>query len=377
MKRKLYTVWVFFTINLRRVFRDRMALFFTFLFPLIFLFVFGGLNSGGSSVSFSVGIINESHSQQAQQFVDQAKKEKSLKIDKDVTDFAKANEKMSRGEIDATIELPEDFGRVTNFTGSDGKLLPGVPSGQAIVHYTQNNAQAAQTLTSVLKTQFQGMNAKLVQTETPFTVKAEQTNTRSLSTFDYTFTGLLGFAILGSGIFGPINIFPELKKMGILRRLHTTPLRVWQYFLSTMVGSAVVGLMSLAVMFIVAVAVFHLKIVGNYFELAAFLAFGIVMILGIGLALGGWAKNERQVAPLANTIVFPMMFLSGTFFPRYAMPEWLQHVSGFLPLSPVIDGARLIATEGKHLVDIGSQLGIMALWLVIVYAIAFRVFRWE
>jgi ABC-2 type transport system permease protein len=377
MKRKLYTVWVFFIISLKRVFRDRMALFFTFLFPLIFLFVFGGLNSGSQDVSFSVAIINHSHSQQAQQFVEQAQKEKSLKIDKEVTDFTKADEKMSRGEIDATIELPEDFGRVTSFTGSDGNLMPGVPSGRAIVHYTQNNAQAAQTLTSVLKTQFQGMNAKLVQTVTPFTVEAKQTNTRSLSTFDYTFTGLLGFAILGSGIFGPINIFPELKKMGILRRLHTTPLRVWQYFLSTMVGSAVVGLMSLAVMFIVAVAVFHLKIVGNYFELAAFLAFGIVMILGIGLALGGWAKNERQVAPLANIIVFPMMFLSGTFFPRYAMPEWLQHVSGFLPLSPVIDGARLIATEGKHLIDIGSQLGIMALWLVIVYAIAFRVFRWE
>ena len=369
MKRKLYTVWVFFTINLKRVFRDRMALFFTFLFPLIFLFVFGGLNSGNKSVSFSVAIINQSQSKFAQQFVDQAKNEKSLKVDKEVTDFAKADEKMSRGEIDATIELPKNFGETKN-----GQTFP---SGQAIVHYTQNSAQAAQTLTSVLNAQFQGINAKLVKTVTPFTVETKQTNTRSLSTFDYTFTGLLGFAILGSGIFGPINIFPELKKMGILRRLHTTPLRVWQYFLSTMVGSAVVGLMSLAVMFIVAVAVFHLKIVGNYFELAAFLAFGIVMILGIGLALGGWAKNERQVAPLANIIVFPMMFLSGTFFPRYAMPEWLQHVSGFLPLSPVIDGARLIATEGQHLVNIGSQLGIMAVWLVIVYAIAFRVFRWE
>jgi ABC-2 type transport system permease protein len=101
------------------------------------------------------------------------------------------------------------------------------------------------------------------------------------------------------------------------------------------------------------------------------------MILGIGLAVGGWAKNERQAAPLANIIVFPMMFLSGTFFPRFLMPHWLQDVTTYLPLSPVIDGARLIATEGKHLVDIGSQLGIMAIWLVVVYLIAFRVFRWE
>lgn len=135
--------------------------------------------------------------------------------------------------------------------------------------------------------------------------------------------------------------------------------------------------MSLAVMFIVAIAVFNLKVVGNYFELALFLAFGIVMVLGIGLAVGGWAKNERQAAPLANIIVFPMMFLTGVFFPRFLMPEWLQHITTFMPLTPVIDGARLIATEGQSLVDVAPQLGIMAAWMIIVYAIAFRVFRWE
>jgi ABC-2 type transport system permease protein len=135
--------------------------------------------------------------------------------------------------------------------------------------------------------------------------------------------------------------------------------------------------MTLALMFVVAIVVFHLKVVGNYLELAAFLVFGIITILGIGLALGGWAKNERQVAPLANIIVFPMMFLSGTFFPRYAMPEWLQNVTFYMPLTPVIDGARLIATEGKHLLDLGPQLAVMAAWVVIIYIIAFRVFRWE
>ncbi|HVU59788.1 MAG TPA: ABC transporter permease [Candidatus Saccharimonadales bacterium] len=371
LKRKLFTVWVMFTVNLKRVFRDRTALFWTFMFPLIFLFIFGGIFGKNQSVSFKLAIINHSSAPAAVQFVKSAEatSQKTLKVDKAITTLSAADEKMARGELDATIELPADFGTVR----------PGqtVPSGEAVVHYTQNNEQAAQTLVSVLQAEFQGMNAKLVKTETPFTVTSKQTNTRSLSQFDYTFTGLLGFSILGMGIFGPMNVFPELKKMGILRRLHTTPLRVWQYFLSTMLGQATVGLMTLALMFVVAIAVFHLKVVGNYIELAVFLIFGIVMILGIGLALGGWAKNERQVWPLANIIVFPMMFLSGTFFPRYAMPEWLQNITTYMPLTPVIDGARLIATEGKSLLDIGPQLGVMAVWLVIIYIIAFRVFRWE
>lgn len=369
MKKSLYTVLVFVRINTRRFFRDRLAIFFTVIFPLIFLFVFGGLQSGNNDISFKIALINHSSTPFATQFVSQAEKSKVFKINDELKTLDEAKDKMSRSEIDAAIVLPKEFGQVK--PGED------TPSGQAEIVYTQNNQQSAVALSSLLEAQFKGINAKFVDTKTPFSVTQKQLNQRSLSAFDYTFAGLLGFAIMGMGIFGPMNVFPELKKMGILRRLSTTPLRVWQYFLATMIGQAVIGVISLAVMFAVAIGIFHLKVVGNYIELGLFIMFGIVLILGIGLALGGWAKNERQVAPLGNIITFPMMFLAGTFFPRYLMPEWLQQVSSFIPLTPVIDGVRLIATEGKHLIDIGPQLGLMAIWLVVIYAIAFRVFRWE
>lgn len=369
LPKSLFTVAVFVKINTRRFFRDRLALFFSVGFPLIFLFVFGSLNSGSGDVSFRIALINQSNSSFAKQFVDQANKSGIFKIDDKANTLDQAKELMAKSQLDATILLPKTFGEVA--TGKQ------IPEGEAQVIYTQNNAQSGTALASVLTTQFKAINDKLVPSETPFTVKSEQLNQKSLSSFDYTFAGLLGFAIIGMGIFGPINVFPELKKMGILRRLSTTPLKVWQYFLSTMIGQAIIGLIALSIMFIVAILVFHLKIVGNWFELALFLVLGIITILGIGLALGGWAKNERQAAPLSNIIVFPMMFLSGTFFPRFLMPEWLQNLSGLLPLTPVIDGIRLIATEGKHLWEIAPQLGLMGVWMVIIYLIAFRVFRWE
>ena len=369
MRKSLYTVLTFVKINTRRFFRDRVALFFTIGFPLIFLFVFGGLNSGGSDVSFNVAVINRADSEFSKQFVDQLENSKVLKVDTETSTLEAARDKMGRSELDAAIVLPEAFGEVQQGAGR--------PSGQAEVIYTQNNQQSAQALSGLLEGVFKGINSRFVENDVPFTVKSTQLNERSLSAFDYTFAGLLGFAIIGMGIFGPVNVFPELKKMGILRRLSTTPLKVWQYFLSTMIGQAAIGLISLAIMFVIAIVVFKLQVVGNYFELAAFLVLSITMILGIGLALGGWAKNERQVAPLANIVVFPMMFLSGTFFPRFLMPEWLQNVSTFLPLTPVIDGIRLITTEGKHFIDILPQIGLIGAWLVVIYIIAFRVFRWE
>lgn len=369
MNKSFYTVMTFVRINTKRFFRDRLALFFTIGFPLIFLFVFGGLNSGGGDVSFNVALLNQSDSSFAKSFVKNAEEGKILKVNQEVTTMDEAKEKMSRSELDAVIVLPADFGTI--------KGDANYPSGEAQIVYTQNNQQSAQALSSILDAQFAAINAKFVKNEVPFTVKQEQLNERSLTAFDYTFAGLLGFAIIGMGIFGPVNVFPELKKMGILRRLSTTPLKVWQYFLSTMIGQAIIGLISLAIMFIIAIWIFNLQVVGNWFELAIFIVLGIITILGIGLALGGWAKNERQVAPLANIIVFPMMFLSGTFFPRFLMPEWLQNVSAFLPLTPVIDGIRLISTEGKGFLDILPQLGLIGIWMVVIYAIAFKVFRWE
>lgn len=363
------TVWTFARINTKRFFRDKLAIFFTIIFPVIFLFIFGSLNSGSSNVSFRIAILSKSDSQFAKDFVKQANSTSIFKVSSDITTMEQATDLMTKSQLDAVIVLPKEFGTIQS-----GKQLP---SGQAQVIYTQNNSQSGTALASVLKDQFSAINSKLVPTETPFTVKSEQLNQNSLTAFDYTFAGLLGFSIVGIGIFGPVNVFPELKKMGILRRLSTTPLKVWQYFLSTMSGQAVVGLLSLSVMFVVAILFFHLRVVGGPIELAIFLVLSIVTILGIGLAIGGWAKNERQAAPLSNIIVFPMLFLSGTFFPRFLMPEWLQTLSAILPLTPIIDGVRLIITEGKHLWEILPQLELIGIWMIVIYIIAFRVFRWE
>lgn len=369
MKKKWYTVAVFARLNTRRFFRDRLALFFGILFPLIFLFVFGGIFGHSSGTSFKVAFINESTTAEAKAVANEMQHDKLLKIDKDVSTLPEAKEKMLRSQLDATIVLPKDFGAT--------KQGASTPSGVVQVQYTQNGTSAGSALASIINAGLQKTNSKYVSTFVPFQAQGVELQNKSLSAFDYTFAGLLGFSIIGMGIFGPINVFPELKKQGILRRFHTTTLRVWQYFISTMISQAAIGLVSLGIMFTAAITIFHLHVVGNWLLIAVWLVFSITMILGIGLAIGGWAKNERQAAPLSNIVVFPMMFLSGTFFPRYLMPDWLQAATNWLPLSPVIDGIRLITTEGKGLFDLGAQIGVMAIWTVVIYIIAFRSFRWE
>lgn len=369
MKQQLRTVLTFTKLSTRRFFRDRLALFFGVLFPLIFLFIFGSISKGGGDPSFNVALLNESNTPFAAKFEKQIENSKTFKVDKETTTLALAKDKMSKSQIDGIIVLPEGFGQVDQ--------AKQYPTGKIKLLYSQSSSGTGQTVTSVLNGSLSAINDQLVGSKPPLAVQGQVVNDNQLSAFDYTFAGLLGFSIIGMGIFGPVNVFPELKKQGILRRLHTTPLRVWQYFLATMFSQAITGLVSIGVQFAVALTVFDLKVDGNYLEIILFTVLSIFMILGIGLAIGGWAKNERQAAPLSNIIVFPMLFLSGTFFPRFAMPEWLQTVSTYLPLTPVIDGLRLLTTEGRHLWEIGPQIGLVCLWMVVVYFIAFRVFRWE
>jgi ABC-2 type transport system permease protein len=369
MYTSLYTVLIIAKVNTRRFFRNRVAIFFGLLFPLIILFVIGGIfGNAGNNVSFNVALINESDSAIASEFSAEAASSTVLKVDSAIATLEDAEAAIQKGTLDAAIVLPAAFGATA--AGSS------TPSGTAIIYYAPTDAQAAQALASVLKAQFEPLNARFVTTTLPFTVATKETNERGLTSFDYTFSGLLGFALLGIGIFGPVNIFPELKRQGVLRRLHTTPLAVWQYFVATALSQMATGLLTVAAMFAAAILVFHLQVVGNWLELVAYLIISIAMMLGIGLAIGGWAKDQSQAAPLSNIIVFPMMFLSGTFFPRFLMPEWLQGISAYFPLTPVIDGLRMIATEGKGLADIGPQLLLVLAWLVVVYVIAFRVFRW-
>jgi ABC-2 type transport system permease protein len=368
LRKQLLPITTFIPIDVRRLFRDKVAIFFVFVFPLIFLLIFGFVFRGSDDVSFKVALLNHSDTEFARTFVEEAKKNEVLDIDEEISTMEQAREKMNRSELTATIVLPEDFGQVKN-----GKY----PSGQAQVLYDQNNEQGGRTLASVMEATFEEVNKQFVPSEEPFTVKAESTATKGLTRFDYTFAGMLGFTLLSLGIFGPTTVFPRLKQRGVLRRYQVTTLKVWQYFTANVISNSVAGLIAVAIMFMFALVVFDLNMRGDYLSLIAVVILGTTLLFGIGLAIGGWAKNENQAAPLAQLATLPMMFLSGVFFPTFLMPEWLQNVAKYIPLTPIVDSVRMIVTEGRTVFDLGPQLLIMAAWTVVIYVVAFKVFRWE
>jgi ABC-2 type transport system permease protein len=351
----------------KRFLRDKTALFFTFLFPLIFLVVFGFIFKGGNGANFNVAIFNYSDSELAQTFIESAKNTGVLTV-KDISEEELAKQKISRSEIDAYLVIPETFG------SPDAN---GMPNGTILLRYSEGNEQTGQALNAFLGSIVLNINNTISPYTPPLTITNEPQNINNVSRFDYVLAGLLGFSLMSLGIFGVVNGFVSDKKTGAIARLRVTPLKAWQLIVATALNKVIVAFMSVIMMLIVSATIFGFTMKGDWFSFIFVTILSALCMFGIGLGLGGWARSEEQAAPLANLVTFPMMFLSGVFFPVFIMPQFLQTISKFIPLTPIVDSFRLILTEGSTLVDLGPQLAIISAWTILAYVIAGKVFRWE
>ena len=360
-------VWAMTKAFTKAYFRNKVALFFTLLFPLIFLIIFGFIFGREDAVSFEIGLVNKSETELAANFQVQAEETGifSFQTDGNQADF---ETKLGRGEIDALIILPADFG----VAGEDGR-----PTGELQLLYDRNDEQLGLSITTVLESMFDDLNQTILSTRPPLTINVQALETADLSRFDYVFAGLIGFSILSLGIFSMSEGFMQDKKSKALLRVRLAPVRSWQLVTATIFNRVIVGLIAIALMIVAGILIFNFNMRGDYFNLLIFSILALVCMLGFGTAIAGWARNANQSAPVANLVSFPMMFLSGVFFPVFLMPDWLQQITTFIPLTAIVDGLRLIMTEGQTVLSLGPQLLVITVWTAILYLIAARTFRWE
>src|SRR3990172_9811710 len=145
----------------KRFFRDKVAMFFTLLFPLIFLFVFGSLFGKQGGARFNLAIIDQSHSAFTQKFTVDLKKSSFVK-EKPVSSLDDAKQRMSRGEIDTILLLPPEFSKPNS---------AHQPTGQAVVFYNPGSAQTGQTFASILDGILGGVNETITGQKPLFSVE--------------------------------------------------------------------------------------------------------------------------------------------------------------------------------------------------------------
>ncbi len=354
---QLHLAKVFLKIFLR----DRQSIFFSLFFPIIFMTVFGFVNSGEVD-PIELGIVNNSPSTVATDFA-------QMLIDNPLFTVTMGEETRLRTELvegDQTMVLilPESFDAQSN--GAELQLL--VDAAQV---------QQLGLIMPLLEQTLISIEREFRNIEPMFTLTVEDVQARSQRYLDFLLPGLMAFTLMQLSIAGSGFNIVEYRRKGVLKRLFVTPIRPRDFITSIVLARMAIVLIQLTVLIAFAVLALDVNIVGNFASFYFIVMLGTFIFLCLGFCLGSIAKTQQAVMAVGNIVIFPQIFLSGVFYPIESMPELIQPIAKILPLSFVSTAMREIANNGASLIAIMPSLIGIAVWFIIGFILATRLFVWK
>ncbi len=340
---------------LRGFLRDRAAVFFAVVFPLMFLVLFGGLlgNQDQSKVDLvKVGAVP---------LVDELPDDARAAFDHtfevtDEDDLTAALEEVRKGDADVAIEQRGD---------------------ELVAHYTQTDQVKAAVTQGTLRAFVDGANVAATGEPPTYTFTAERVEDDSLSVIQFVTPGLLGWAVAMSAAFGSAATLQGWRQSKLLRRLQLAPVGTGTIVGARVAVTLLIALGQLAIFLGLGAAAFGLRLTGSWWMSVPLVVVGTLCFMAIGLLAGALAKTTEGAVNLANFLVLPMAFLSGSFFPLDGAPTWLRRLSDLLPLKHLNEGMLDVMVRGEGPAAAVVPLVVLAGFAVVVTLLAARLFRWE
>ncbi|HEY7849308.1 MAG TPA: ABC transporter permease [Ktedonobacterales bacterium] len=361
------TVLSLYVANMKEFIRDRAALFWTFAFPIFFIVIFGLIFSGSGSPSYTVGLVNEDGgpvgSTLANTFGHDVKgfNVKTGTFDNELS-------ALKQGNIDLLIVLP---------AGLSQTVAAGHTAQVQMYLDPSKNPTDAQIQQTIVARVLDVYNQQVIRTAPPLALATNNITSHTLSSIDYLMPGILAMSLMQLGLFATATPLVSLRQEGVLRRLGATPLPRWQLILGQVLMRLTIGMVQAALIIGISVAAFHVQIQGNYLALAALTLLGAVTFIGMGYLIAALAKTVESASGISSAINFPMMFLSGVFFPLALLPAFLAPVVRAMPLTYLADAFRQITTGGVPDFPMWIDIAVLGGWAVVCVALASRFFKWE
>ncbi|MBF06252.1 MAG: hypothetical protein CL741_03135 [Chloroflexi bacterium] len=360
-------------VSMKMYFRNRQALFWALFFPLLVMLIFGMMNFNGYNAP-SVGVHDEAKSEASRNLIKalQGDEEEVLKVS--IGTPEEILHDLEFGESRAAIIIPKNYG------------VPGELAVLQVTYderYTQERAVISTVLKQVTDVLFKEYAAVPDEylVENSINVNESLIQGQGQGFKGWLIPGIAAMAIMQTGLFTVVFSLVRFKSQGVLRRLKATPIGAAHFLAGQLTTKAIVVVIQTYVLIIVGAVALGVSVntgrLGAWFDLTILALLGGALFIAMGLAISGWAKSEETAAPMANVISMPMMFLSGVFFPLSVMPEWLTRWSQYLPLTYLADGMRAITVEGATVITLGNELIGLTVWIIVVFAIATKTFRWE
>ncbi len=346
--------------------RNKVGLFFSLIFPIILILLFGAIFSAGSSGAITVYVQNRDtgfNGFNAGTLVVAALNNNKTTTVTLVDNSQNLTDYMQAHSANQGVLIPENF----TYDYEANKTV-------SVVVY----ANPADTSSPIVYQTVGGIINGLNGFGYPHrSVVFSQQNIKSSSYkyIDFLIPGLIGFSVLTSPMFSLVNISSEYKKTKLFKQLSLTPLTKTEWLTSKIIWYVVLGLISFFLMTQVGAALFGAHL--DYsLALIPFLVMGPLFFVSLGMLVGMISRSTESAAVVGNLITFPMMFLSGTFFPVTLMPTYLQNIAHVLPLFYLIDGLNQVMVY-TNLAQALFDLELIVVISAIVFVLAVVFFKWR
>lgn len=227
---------------------------------------------------------------------------------------------------------------------------------------------ASAAVGSVVDTVVEIFNSVLTEPSPPIVnIQSESIVSESFQFIDFFAPGLIAMSLMTTGIFGAIGWNTRNRELGILKKLATTPLTKLEWIIGVVLYELVMAAISTVVILTIGIMVFNMKVLPNIYSIFLIVS-GAIAFPGIGMVVARFVKESDAADAAGNAITFPMMFLSGTFFPLEMMPDFLQQIAKVLPLTYLNNGLRDSMVYGNvtsALTNTAIMLGIGVFFIIV------------
>jgi ABC-2 type transport system permease protein len=356
----LKIIGIDFYYSVRSWSRSRGTVFWSLLFPVMLILLFGAIFSGMGDSKYTLYVQDLDHTEMSSGFVSALNKTGVISI-KNVTTNTSIISYIKDNNIKNLIVIPKGY------QSEIQRSLIDYTAKVNITYYSDpTEQQTAQVLRTVISKVIDGFNMQITNGRAVVGYSEESTVTENFGFIDFFIPGMIGFTIMQQSIYGSIERNTKFRKDGILRKLLTTPITRSEWILAKMLFMLFLAFISTSVAIGVGVLAFGIKVNINLLTIVIIIATSF-LFSGIGMIIGRFVKEEETADMAAGAISFPMMFLAGTFFAVESMPQVIQIIAHALPLYYVNEGLR------NAMIYMNQEVALLNAGIVLVFAAIFFV----
>jgi len=347
--------------------RNPLGLFFSILFPLILIGLFGLIFSTSAASKVTLYTDNlDGGSNASAQFLDALNRTGAVTVELETPqDPGNFSTWLAHNDHPAGLVIPAGFGTNFSTNRSTGLVLYTNPQDPA-------SGGAATAAVEAVSNQF---NLDAAHGTVLVYPTFQTVGGLSIKYIDYLVPGLIGFSILTNPMFAMVDITASYRKDHLFRQLSLTPLTKGEWLVAKIVWYILLTFLSAATMIVAGTLLFGAQVTLTL-GLVPFLILGPFFFVSLGMLAGSAARSPETAAVIGNIVTFPMMFLSGTFFPVSGFSPALQAVAHALPLYYIIDGMNQVMLYNNTASAL-ADFGLIAVGSAVIFIAAIWVFRWR